>query len=86
MLTGTAGSLSMSKVKPAEDGSADTIVRLYESKRMAARACLAIGLPFSSAAETDMLENVLAELTVLPGGTLDLDFRPFEIKTIRIKP
>jgi len=70
-------------VKPAEDGSPDIIVRLYEAKRMATRATLTAALPVASAALTDMLENVQA---VLPcnGGAIPLEFGPFEVKTVRL--
>jgi alpha-mannosidase len=70
-------------VKPAEDRSGDVIVRLYEAKHMATRCTLSTILPVSSAAQTDMLEQVQ---TALPchDGTIVLDFRPFEIKTIRL--
>ncbi len=70
-------------VKPAEDGSSDIIVRLYEAKRMATRCTLTTTLPLGAAAQTDMLENVQA---VLPcaGGVIPLEFRPFEVKTVRL--
>ncbi|MCB0230149.1 MAG: alpha-mannosidase, partial [Anaerolineae bacterium] len=44
-------------VKPAEDGSGDVIVRLYESMRTATRCRLTTALPVGRAALTDMLEN-----------------------------
>ena len=69
-------------VKPAEDGSGDCIVRLYESKQVLTRATLATSLPFQSAVETDMLENKQKDL-VFAANQLHLEFRPFEIKTIR---
>ena len=70
-------------VKPAEDGSPDVVVRLYESKRMATRATLTTTLPVNSAALTDMLENVQAALPC-DGGAIPLEFRPFEVKTVRL--
>lgn len=71
-------------VKPAEDGSNDIIVRLYESKRAATRCILATSLPIASAAQTDMLENVQRELPC-EGGKITLDFRAFEVKTVRLR-
>jgi alpha-mannosidase len=72
-------------LKPAEDGSGDLIVRLYESDRAATTALLRTALPLRRAAETDMLE---ANPRALPlrRGALRLEFRPFEIKTLRLTP
>jgi alpha-mannosidase len=93
-VSGTAGERSLfainapnvvvETVKLAEDGSKDTIVRLYESKRMATRCTLSTSLPIVGAAQTDMLENVQEELPC-DGGSIDLDFRAFEIKTVRLR-
>ena len=72
-------------VKPAEDGSGDIIVRLYESMRTATRCTLATALPFRAACETNMLEEPGRTLKAGLAGTLPLAFRPFEIKTVRLK-
>jgi alpha-mannosidase len=69
-------------VKPAEDGSGDVVVRLYESMRTATHCTLNTSLPVSKAMQTNMLEEIEDDLS-LDGGSLVLDFRPFEIKTIR---
>jgi len=69
-------------VKPAEDGTGDVIVRLYESMRTATRCTLSTALPAGKAAQTNMLEEVEGDMK-LEGGSLALDFRPFEVKTIR---
>ena len=70
-------------VKPAEDGSEDIIVRMYESKRMATRCALTTLLPVPRASQTDMLENAQEDL-YCDKGKIDLEFHPFEIKTIRL--
>ena len=70
-------------VKPAEDGSGDVIVRLYESKRTATRCILETSLPIKNAVQTNMLEEEQGDLA-LDESTIALDFRPFEIKTIRL--
>ena len=72
-------------VKPAEDGSRDIVVRMYEAKRSATRCTLSTSLPVVRAAQTDMLENVQRGLE-LQDGKLALEFRPFEIKTVRFRP
>jgi alpha-mannosidase len=70
-------------VKPAEDGSGDVIVRLYESKRMSTRCALTVGLPARGAVLTDMLEQPLGALA-LEGGKIALELRPFEVVTVRL--
>jgi len=70
-------------VKPAEDGSGDLVVRLYESMRTATRCTLTTTLPVSKAWQTNMLEEWERDLT-MQNGQVVLDLRPFEIKTIRM--
>jgi alpha-mannosidase len=71
-------------VKPAEDGSGDVVVRLYESMRTATRTVLSTTLKVKSAQETDLLENPESPLAAR-SGRIALDFRPFEIKTVRLR-
>jgi alpha-mannosidase len=70
-------------VKPAEDGSGDVLVRLYEVMRTATRCALATSLPVARACETDMLEQESGDLSV-EEGRITLEFRPFEIKTAQL--
>jgi alpha-mannosidase len=89
---GSAGSRSLFEVsepnviieavKPAEDGSLDIIVRLYECKHAAVKCTLTTVLPFVDAWESDMLERSTGKLEHR-SGLCHLDFRPFEIKTLR---
>ena len=77
-----AANIFIDTVKPAEDGSGDIILRLYEAKRADTRCRLAVNIPASGACVCDMLEN--------EGESLDLQdirlrFHPFEVKTLRIK-
>jgi alpha-mannosidase len=72
-------------VKPAEDGSGDLILRLYECKRMATRCVLTTSLPVAAAEQADMLEEAEAELPCAD-GEIPLDFRAFEVKTLRLSP
>ncbi len=91
---GAAGNASLLKldapnvvieaVKPAEDGSGDIVVRLYESMRSSVSCELSTSLPVKKAVETNMLEEAKGELK-LKGGKLALEFKPFEIKTLRFK-
>jgi len=85
-----APNIIIETVKPAEDGSSDVIVRLYEAKRMSTRTMLSTLLHVKHAVQTDMLEKCLSRGTMevsdleCVDGTIMLDFRPFEIKTIRM--
>ena len=72
-------------VKPAEDGSGDMILRLYEAKRGDTACNLSVNIPVQAAYLCDMLENRLEALTV-NGGSAALHFHPFEVKTIRLTP
>lgn len=78
-----AANVIIETVKPAEDGSGDCIVRLYEAKKTATRCTLTTSLPVKSVGLTDMLENAKTE-TTCEGGKISLDFGPFEIKTLRL--
>lgn len=70
-------------VKLAEDGSGDIIVRLYEAKKAAVQANLTINTDGFQAYECDMLENIIGGLE-MTDRNLELSFRAFEIKTIRL--
>ena len=71
-------------VKPAEDGSSDIVVRLYESKHMATRCALGTTLPLKAVLQTNMLEQAGAPLPIAE-GVIPLELRPFEIRTLRLK-
>lgn len=93
VVPGEAGQVSMfsvdtpniilETVKPAEDGSPDIILRLYESMRTSTRCHLITALSVHRAVQTDMLENGGLELPC-QDGKIALEFRPFEIKTLRL--
>jgi alpha-mannosidase len=71
-------------VKPAEDGSSDVIVRLYESKRTATACTLQTALPVASAVATDMLESSVLDELACEDGNVELVLNPFEVKTVRL--
>lgn len=70
-------------VKPAEDGSGDVILRLYEAKRADTRCTLRLGVPAARVCLCDMLENALEELPA-EGSAVALSLRAFEVKTLRL--
>ncbi len=71
-------------VKPAEDGSGDIVLRLYEAKRADTRCALSVNVPAKRVWACDMLENRLEELP-LQDGCVGLDFHTFEVKTLRLE-
>ena len=72
-------------VKKAEapGGEDGIIVRLYECEHRSTRATLHFDFPVGSATETNLMEDVLSPLT-LRNNRVTLDFRPFEVKTVRV--
>lgn len=71
----------LESLKPAEDGSLAYILRLYESKKAEVRTKVHIGN--KRVFLCNMLEDPLSELPVV-NGCIELDFRAFEIKTLKI--
>ena len=70
-------------LKKAED-SDDIILRMYESRGTHVSARLESGLGFNSASLANLLEDEITPLTWQAGG-VTLDFKPFEIVTIKLK-
>ncbi len=70
-------------VKRAEDGSG-LVLRLYEANGRAEKATLRCFHAPQAAALTDLLEKEIAPLAVKAGG-IALSFRPFEIKTVKVR-
>ncbi|MFC9607095.1 alpha-mannosidase [Streptomyces niveus] len=74
-------------VKLADDRSGDVVLRLYEACGGAVSARLSAGFPLGTAFECDLLERPERELALAPGEeTVDLGFRPFQIRTLRLRP
>ena len=73
-----AANIFVEAVKPCEDAENAYIVRLYEAEGTRTNATVAF--PEAKKCEiTNMLEETLAELT-----DMNISFRPFEIKTLKI--
>jgi len=71
-------------VKRSEDG-AGTVVRLYEAVGGSAAGCVGGQFPFTAADECNMIEQPLRPLRLRRDGTLSLQFRPFEVKTVVLR-
>ncbi len=80
-----AANVVMETIKPAEDGSDDVILRFYESMRTATRCTLTTTLPIKTASLTNLVEETDGGRLELKDGAVVLDFRPFEIKTVRVQ-
>ena len=71
-------------VKLAEDRSEDIILRLYQSTGATTVCNLNTVFPLEKAWETNMLEETEREIDIVQ-KCIQLNFRPFEIKTVRLK-
>lgn len=69
-------------VKPADDGSGDWVLRLYESKKADTVFHISSGLPVESLIPCDLLENPIGDAAA-PGSALHA--KPFEVCTYRVK-
>jgi len=70
-------------VKLAEQGDG-LIVRAYETTGATVTAHVSAGIAVTGAEETDLLERSERAMDIAD-GTLPVDFRPFEIKTLRLR-
>jgi len=70
-------------IKPAEDGSGDMVIRLYEAMRTATACTLRVAAPVAAARATNMLESD-GKSVACRGGKIALRLRPFEVKTLRL--
>jgi alpha-mannosidase len=75
------GTVLVTAVKPADDGSGDVIVRLHEAHGDHTRAVLAVG---DRAAHVAALTEERSGALPVEDGHVRLELRPFEIVTIRL--
>ncbi len=75
--------LTLETVKGAEQGS-DIILRVYEHANRRSTGTITFGLPIGAVIETDLMENNPSAPLEIDTNSVTLDFRPFEIKTLRI--
>ncbi|OON80126.1 alpha-mannosidase [Streptomyces tsukubensis] len=73
-------------VKLADDRGGDVVVRLYEAGGGAVRARLTAGFPVATVHDCDLLERPGAEWEPSEDGAVNLRFRPFQIRTLRLRP
>jgi alpha-mannosidase len=73
----------ISTVKPADDGSDDIIVRIWETRGGRTNGVLTID-DMTAAQSCNALEDAGTSLEVSSNGTVAIELQPFEIKTLRI--
>ncbi len=83
LLTIDNPNIVVAAVKKAEDDD-DIIIRLYEAGKTSGYARLHFGMPINSVSEVNLLEESLGTID-LDGAKIEISFRPFEIKTLKIK-
>jgi len=82
-------SVVVEAVKLAEDRSGDLVVRLYEAAGRRTHTHLTIGFAVADVHETDLLERRLPDavaLSVEDNAVVELAPRPFQIRTLRLRP
>lgn len=72
-------------VKRPEEGGNAIIIRAYESFQRRTSATFSFALPVESVSEVDMLERHCRNIDLEKGNSFTLDFKPFEIKTLRLE-
>lgn len=80
----SARNIIIDTVKNAEDGSGDLIVRMYECMGTYTPMTLTLNFDASTVFITDMLETDSVKVP-LNGNEISLNFKAFEIVTLRIK-
>ena len=73
----------ISAVKPADDGSDDIIVRIWETRGGRTNGTLTID-GMTAAQSCNALEDAGTALSLSDTGTLAIELQPFEIMTLRI--
>jgi alpha-mannosidase len=80
-----AANVQISSIAPSVTRPGHLIVRLYECHGAGGRAGLQVGPPLDEVREVDLEERPGRRLS-LRNGRLDLRFRPFQIRTLRLTP
>ena len=74
--------ITLETIKPADDGSDDIILRLYESLRTHATGTLR--LPFAAKVYESAMDESETGVLLGEGTAIPLTMRPFEIRTLRL--
>jgi alpha-mannosidase len=85
-LTIDTPALKVQAFKAAEDNSGEVIVRLVELYGSRGTATIQTGFPIERAMVCDLLERPLDKVSLTGGQTIVLNYAPYQIQTIRLKP
>lgn len=83
LFTLSNSSVLVESVKLAEDGSGDVIIRMYESEGVRSSFEAKANFEVKAAKLTDSLERPNNEKLAFASGTVKIDFKPFQLRTIR---
>lgn len=83
LLNVSAANIIIDTVKTAEDESGDLVIRMYESKNCHTKCTLKFGLEAKELYITNMLEEMPSKAE-LKDNECELEFKPFEIVTLRV--
>jgi alpha-mannosidase len=75
--------LTLETVKLAENGN-DVIMRIFEHSNRRSAGRLQFAMTVSQVTETDLMERTSGKSYEIADNGVDLSFRPFEIKTLRV--
>jgi alpha-mannosidase len=96
LITGTPAAISsgirldvrgalISVIKPADDGSNDLVVRLWETRGASTAGTMSISRPSGVAVQCNALEEPLDSPSILINdGIIAVQLAPFQIQTLRI--
>lgn len=85
IVTSSNPAVVIETVKLAGDGSGDLVVRLYESRGGRAATTLTLAGTAETIESTDLLERALDGEVQGEGESIDLPFRAFQLRTIRLR-
>lgn len=75
----------ISVIKPADDGSGDLVVRLWETRGASTSGTLSISRPAATAVLCNALEEPLSpKIISVKDGIVEIELDPFQIQTLRI--
>ena len=80
----SAENIILDAVKPAQDGSGDVVVRLYECSNSMTKCMLHCGKTLKKAYLTNMLEEEQTVLQIIDNAVA-LEFRGFEVLTLKLE-
>jgi len=76
----------ISVIKPADDGSGDLVVRLWETRGASTSGTLSISRPAGVVVQCNALEEPLDTRSIsVNDGIIDVQLAPFQIQTLRIR-